>query len=304
MTGAWIKVGVIIKLPCIMVNKITIQKIRIKLREIIFESDTRAGKGFDIGLLIAILVSVIAVMLDSISSVRASIGQFLIILEWTVTILFSLEYLLRIWTIGRPVKYILSFYGIIDLLALLPTYLSLILAGSQYLIIIRIIRILRIFRILKLGRYMAASSILAIAMKESRHKIIVFLEVILTIVVIVGALMYLIEGPKNGFTSIPVSIYWAIVTITTVGYGDISPATAIGQIIASVIMILGYAIIAVPTGIITMELSKAQQTQKKKNATQFFCPSCGEAEHDPRASFCKKCGEKLTAKSKTINKNR
>jgi voltage-gated potassium channel len=187
---------------------------------------------------------------------------------------------------------VLSFYGLIDLLAILPTYLSLILVGSQYLIIIRIIRILRIFRILKLGRYMAASSVLVIAMKASRHKIVVFLEVILTIVVIVGALMYLIEGPQNGFTSIPVSIYWAIVTITTVGYGDISPVTALGQTLASIIMIIGYAIIAVPTGIISVEIAHAEQMKKAQN--KIVCLHCGESNHEQDAGYCKKCGRRLT----------
>ncbi len=286
-------------------NRIKILRERLKLRRIIFEADTPEGKMFDLALLFTILFSVLIVMLDSIPAVKASIGGFLKAIEWTVTALFTLEYLLRIWTIGRPIKYITSFYGIVDLVALLPTYLSLILVGSQYLIIIRIIRMLRIFRILKLGRFLAASNVLVIAMKESRHKIIVFLEVILTIVVIVGAFMYLIEGPERGFTSIPVSIYWAIVTITTVGYGDISPATPLGQIIASVIMIIGYAIIAVPTGIITMEMSKAQQLQKKQNdAAMIYCWSCGEHNHEPGASYCKKCGVKLTRKPVKPNKRK
>ncbi|MBP6978927.1 MAG: ion transporter [Bacteroidales bacterium] len=285
-------------------NKIKILRQRLKLRRIIFESDTPAGKRFDITLLITILFSVLLVMLDSIPAVKASIGSFVKVIEWIVTGLFTLEYLLRVWTIGRPIKYITSFYGIIDLVSVLPTYLSLLISGSQYLIIIRIIRMLRIFRILKLGRFLAASNVLVIAMKESRHKIVVFLEVILTIVVIVGAFMYLIEGPENGFTSIPVSIYWAIVTITTVGYGDISPATPIGQMIASVIMILGYAIIAVPTGIITMEMSKAQQIYKKKSDTQLFCWSCGEYTHDQEANFCKKCGAKLAKKKAKPSKNK
>lgn len=277
-------------------NKIKILRLRLRLRRIIFEADTPAGRRFDIILLITILFSVLVVMLDSIPSVKASIGGFLRVIEWIVTALFTLEYLLRVWTIGRPIKYITSFYGIVDLVSVLPTYLSLLIRGSQYLIIIRIIRMLRIFRILKLGRFMTASNVLVIAMKESRHKIIVFLEVILTIVVIVGAFMYLIEGPESGFTSIPISIYWAIVTITTVGYGDISPATPIGQMIASVIMIIGYAIIAVPTGIITTEMAKAQQKQKIANDSKLFCWSCGEANHEPKAVYCKKCGAKLIQK--------
>lgn len=270
------------------------KRLRLRLRRIIFESDTNAGKAFDLGLLIAIVISVLAVMLDSMTAMHDRFGRELYILEWTVTIIFSLEYLLRMWTIGRPMKYILSFYGLIDMLAILPTYLSLILAGYHYLIIIRILRILRIFRILKLGRYMAASSVLVIAMKESRHKIVVFLEVILTIVVIVGALMYMIEGPENGFTSIPLSIYWAIVTLTTVGYGDISPATPLGQALASLIMILGYAIIAVPTGIITVEMSKANDARDKVPDHAVTCLNCGAKSHDQDAVFCKQCGKKLT----------
>lgn len=270
------------------------KRLRLRLRRIIFESDTHTGRAFDIGLLIAIIISVVAVMLDSMTAVHDRFGKELYILEWTVTIVFSLEYLLRMWTIGRPMRYILSFYGLIDLLAILPTYLSLILAGSQYLIIIRILRILRIFRILKLGRYLAASSVLVIAMKESRHKIVVFLEVILTIVVIVGAMMYMIEGPENGFSSIPLSIYWAIVTLTTVGYGDISPATPLGQTLASLIMILGYAIIAVPTGIITVEMSKAHDARENDPSQTVACPNCGARSHDKDAVFCKQCGKKLT----------
>ncbi len=285
-------------------NKFKILRLRLKLRRIIFEADTPAGRKFDITLLITILFSVLVVMLDSVPAVKASIGKPLKVIEWIVTVLFTLEYLLRVWTIGRPVKYITSFYGIVDLVSVLPTYLSLLITGSQYLIIIRVIRMLRIFRVLKLGRFLAASNVLVIAMKESRHKIIVFLEVILTIVVIVGAFMYLIEGPESGFTSIPVSIYWAIVTITTVGYGDISPATPIGQMIASVIMIIGYAIIAVPTGIITMEMSKAQQSQKIKNDSKLFCWSCGESSHDPGAIYCRKCGVKLMKKKPRANKNK
>lgn len=265
---------------------------KLKLREIIFEADTPPGKAFDIALLILIVISVIAVMLDSVATVREKIGLILITVEWIVTILFTLEYFLRIYSAARKSKYIFSFYGIIDLLSILPTYLAIFLAGTQYLVVIRVLRILRIFRILKLARYISASQFLLLSIRESRHKIVVFMEAVLAIVIIMGALMYLIEGPENGFSSIPRSIYWAIVTLTTVGYGDISPGTAIGQVLASFIMILGYAIIAVPTGIISVEMVKASGTLKEKGKEKK-CPECQKSGHDERATYCKYCGAKL-----------
>jgi len=267
--------------------------LRSEIHDIIFKSDTKVAKTFDIILLILILISVIAVMLDSISSVREAIGRQLFILEWAVTILFTIEYILRIWTSEKPLKYIFSFFGIIDLLAILPTYLSLILVGYHYLIVIRILRILRIFRVLKLGRFMKASSVLVGALKESRHKIIVFLEVIFTVVVIVGSLMYLIEGPENGFTSIPRGIYWSIVTLTTVGYGDITPATPLGQALSALIMIMGYAIIAVPTGIITTEMVRLNRQETDDVSQTKKCPDCKKPGHSTDAQYCKYCGEKL-----------
>ncbi len=260
-----------------------------KLHQIIFEAETPAGKLFDVILLVLIVLSVIAVLIDSVSHIHIRYGEVLFIAEWVFTILFTIEYFLRIYTTFRPQKYIFSFYGIIDLLAILPTYLSLVFVGTQYLLVIRMLRLLRVFRVLKLARYVGASHVLGIAMKNSRHKIIVFLEVVVTMVVIMGSLMYLIEGPENGFKSIPLSIYWAIVTLTTVGYGDIAPQTFLGQTLASVIMIIGYAIIAVPTGIISVEMAKAKDTSL---STQI-CPDCHFEYHDEDAVYCKKCGSKL-----------
>ncbi|MCD4683998.1 MAG: ion transporter [Bacteroidales bacterium] len=260
---------------------------RTKIHEIIFGSDTPQGKNFDVALFIAILLSVLIVLLDSVASFHEKYGSQFLIAEWFFTILFSIEYILRIISSKRPSKYIFSFYGIIDLLAILPTYLSLVLVGSQYLIVIRVLRLLRVFRVLKLARYVRASAVLIIALKNSRHKIIVFLEVIFTLVVVMGSLMYLIEGPEHGFNSIPRSIYWAIVTLTTVGYGDIAPETFFGQALASVLMITGYAIIAVPTGIISVEMAKASQDNNKT------CQNCDCEEHDDDAKYCKDCGKKL-----------
>lgn len=261
-----------------------------RIHEIIFEADTPTGKFFDIMLMIAIILSVIIVILDSVPSMTEEYGVYFHIIEWILTILFTIEYALRIYTVNKPEKYIFSFYGIIDLLAILPTYLSLFLVGSHYLMIIRILRLMRVFRVLKLARYVRAARSLSAALSSSREKIIVFLEVVITIVVIVGSIMYLVEGPENGFTSIPVSIYWAIVTITTVGYGDIAPQTIFGQSIASLLMIVGYSIIAVPTGIISGEIAKS--SRRKKQSTQV-CQNCLYEDHDLDAKFCKECGEKI-----------
>jgi len=262
---------------------------RLKLHEIIFEADTKAGKLFDVVLLLAIMLSVLVVMLDSVSSIKNEYRELLIFAEWGFTILFTIEYFLRLYSIGHPTKYARSFYGVVDLVSILPTYLSLVLPGSQFFITIRLLRMLRIFRILKFVQYLGAADNLAAALKQSRRKILVFLLAVMIIVVIVGSLMYVIEGEENGFTNIPHSIYWAIVTLTTVGYGDISPQTPIGKMIASIIMILGYGIIAVPTGIVTVEYSRVK---KEKISTQV-CPSCSAEGHDTDAEFCKYCGEKL-----------
>lgn len=257
-----------------------------RMHEIIFEADTPKGKVFDVSLIIVITISVAVVLLDSVASLNLRYGNFFTIIEWVVTLLFTAEYILRILSSGKPSRYIFSFFGMIDLLATLPTYISLFMAGSQYLLVVRILRLLRIFRILKLGRFIKASRVLTQSLRASRYKIMVFVGAVLLMVTIAGSMMYLIEGPENGYTSIPRSIYWAIVTLTTVGYGDIAPQTVTGQALASFIMIMGYGIIAVPTGIITVELSKAQ---KPRLNTQV-CGSCGADEHDDDARYCKKCG--------------
>ena len=270
-------------------HKITIPKWKHSLYKIIFEADTPGGKAFDIILLISIILSVIVVLLDSVAGFHTKFGKLLFISEWLFTILFTVEYVLRIIISLNSRKYIFSFYGIIDLLAILPTYLSLVFAGTQYLMVIRILRLLRVFRILKLDRYIGASGFLLTALKNSRHKIAVFIGTILAIVVIMGTAMYLIEGPENGFISIPESIYWAIVTLTTVGYGDIAPITFLGKALASFIMILGFSIIAVPTGIITAEMSQISAKSKKTKT----CKNCKKSGHDEDAEFCKYCGNSL-----------
>ncbi len=263
---------------------------RKKLFIIIFGTDTHAGRQFDIILLWAIVLSILVVMLESVVEIRQEYGQVLRIAEWVFTIIFTIEYLARIISIGKPWYYITSVFGVIDFLSIIPTYLSLFIVGGQYLLIIRALRLLRIFRILKLSRYMGESRVLAKALNASRHKITVFMWVVLTTVIIMGTMMYMIEGGDNGFTSIPRSIYWAIVTLTTVGYGDIAPQTVLGQIIASVIMILGYAIIAVPTGIVTAEITQ----QKIGNRNMQGCTRCGFNDHAADAIFCKRCGNQLS----------
>lgn len=263
---------------------------RFRIHEIIFESDTSAGKAFDSILLAAILLSVFTVVLDSVSGYRSEYGIILTSLEWFFTVLFTVEFIARVITIGRPFKYIFSFFGLVDIFSILPTYLSLVLPGSQFLIVIRTLRLLRIFRIFKLSKYLGESEILLSAMKASKYKITVFLGTVGTLVIIMGTMMYIIEGEANGFTSIPKSIYWAIVTLTTVGYGDLAPKTIAGQTLASVIMIMGYGIIAVPTGIVTAELTGMRQM---KTVTAQSCPECSKQGHDQDASHCKFCGGKL-----------
>lgn len=238
------------------------------------------------------MLSVFTVLIDSVPNIHSKMPDLFFYLEWFFTIIFTIEYLLRIYTVSKPFKnYIFSFYGIIDFLAILPTYLSMLIAGSQYLMVIRIFRMIRVFRILKLGRFIGATELLKKSILSSRHKIFVFLEVVLTVVFIMGSLMYLIEGPESGFTSIPRGIYWAIVTLTTVGYGDIAPVTVLGQFVASVVMILGYAIIAVPTGIITVEMQRAES--KKLPLNTQVCSNCYHDLHDDDARFCKRCGSEL-----------
>jgi voltage-gated potassium channel len=265
------------------------RRLQHRLHEIIFEADTRAGKLFDIILIVSIVSSVLVVMLDSVAAFQNLYGAYLYGVEWGFTLLFTIEYILRLLCVKKPVKYAVSFFGIVDFLAVLPTYASLLFPGSQYLTVIRILRVLRVFRVFKLVQYIGEASTLTRALLASQRKITIFLMTILTLVVIFGSLMYMIEGAENGFTSIPRSIYWAIVTMTTVGYGDISPKTNMGQTLASIIMILGYAIIAVPTGIVTFELNRAGQ---KEVSTQA-CPECMSQDHDADAVFCKSCSARL-----------
>ena len=261
---------------------------RARLHEIIFEADTPAGRAFDVALLIAILVSVVAVILESVAEIRRQYGGALRAVEWTITVAFTVEYVVRLVAVDRPGRYARSFFGVVDLLAVLPTYLALVLPATQSLMVIRAIRLLRVFRILKLTHFLAEGQLLFTAMRASRRKITVFLGVVVTVVLIVGALMYLIEGEEHGFTSIPTSMYWAVVTMTTVGYGDIAPRTPLGQFLASLLMILGYGIIAVPTGIVTVELANAGRAVSRQ-----ACPSCGAEGHDIDARHCKYCGARL-----------
>ncbi|WP_452229544.1 MULTISPECIES: ion transporter [unclassified Lacinutrix] len=270
-----------------------VNKWRLKLQEIIYEADTPAGKLFDVVLLITIIASIILVMLESVRSIDIKYHNLLNISEWVITILFSLEYVARIITVKKPLKYITSFYGVIDLLSTIPKYLSLIFGGVHALAALRALRLLRVFRILKLARYLGASNNLLTAIKASRVKISVFLFAVVIISIILGTIMYMIEGEENGFTNIPKSVYWCIVTLTTVGYGDIAPQTPIGQFIASIVMILGYGIIAVPTGIVTSELTKTMGPDKKVHTNTQACPSCSKEGHKDNAEFCYSCGHQL-----------
>lgn len=261
-----------------------------KLHEIIYEADTKEGKVFDVILLIAILASIILVMLESVAHIDKEYHNALYIGEWIITILFSIEYILRIISIKKPLNYVFSFYGIIDLLSTIPMYLSFFFMGSQGLVALRALRLLRVFRILKLARYIGASNKLLLALKASRAKIAVFLFFVLIVCIILGTIMYMVEGAENGFTNIPKSIYWAIVTLTTVGFGDIAPQTALGQLIASAIMILGYSIIAIPTGIVSAEITKSD---KELETNTQACPTCLKENHKKNATFCYNCGSIL-----------
>lgn len=261
-----------------------------RLHEIIYEADTKEGKLFDVILLVAIIASIILVMLESINTIDSKYHFLLNIGEWIITILFSIEYILRIISINKPLKYIFSFYGIIDLLSTIPKYLSFVIVGSNNLIALRALRLLRVFRILKLTRYIGASNRLIVALKSSRTKIAVFLFFIVILCTILGTIMYIVEGEDNGFTNIPKSIYWAIVTLTTVGFGDITPQTPLGQLIASIIMILGYSIIAIPTGIVSSEITKSN---KELELNTQVCPNCYKDHHKEGAKFCYDCGSLL-----------
>jgi len=270
-----------------------LQNTRDKLFIIIFGTDTRSGRLFDVVLLYMILASILLVMLESVQLISSRYEDLFYILEWLFTIFFTIEFLLRLWISRRPLKYLFSFYGLVDFIAVIPTYITLFYVGGSYLVVIRAIRLLRVFRILKLSRQLSESRVLIKALVSGRHKILVFLGGVLTLVTIMGTLMYLIEGSENGFDSIPRSIYWAIVTTTTVGYGDIYPVTVLGQILAATLMLMGYAIIAVPTGIISSELNKTshQKAYKKK----VKCSSCGKQKHTPKSKYCSGCGTVLNA---------
>ncbi|GAB3947887.1 ion transporter [Spirosoma harenae] len=266
------------------------QRFRHRLHEIIFEADTWAGRAFDVTLLFLIIFSVLAVVLESIPSLARTYGFWFDRIEWIFTVLFTFEYILRIISIRQPIRYITSFFGLVDLLAILPSYLTLFMLGAPEFATVRILRLLRVFRILKLGEYTAAASILTYSLRESRAKITVFFVAILALVITLGTMMYVVEGRSNGFESIPLSIYWAVITITTVGYGDIVPSTPIGKFIATIIMLLGYVIIAVPTGIVAVSLTAAS---KKQEISTQSCPNCGRQGHDPDAVYCKYCGSQL-----------
>jgi voltage-gated potassium channel len=267
---------------------------RERTRVVIFEADTPAGKAFDVALLVAILSSVVVVMLESVATIRARHGLSLDVAEWGFTLLFTVEYLLRLVCVPVPWRYARSFFGVVDLLAVVPTYLSLLLPGAETLLVIRGLRLLRIFRVFKLGRFLGEASVLRRAIADSRHKVTVFLGTIAILVTLLGTAMYLIEGGRNGFTSIPVSVYWAVVTMTTVGYGDIAPQTVAGKTLATIVMVLGYSIIAVPTGIVTAELV---ESVSRHRTTTRVCPACLSEGHDEDARFCKSCGASLDAVS-------
>ncbi|HEY8561313.1 MAG TPA: ion transporter [Pyrinomonadaceae bacterium] len=261
---------------------------RDRLHEIVFESETLAGRVFDWLVIWMILLSLLVVSLESVREIREQYGKALFGVEISLTILFSVEYVLRLLAVRNPLKYALSFFGLVDLLAILPTYLSFFVPGTHYLLSIRVLRLLRIFRLLKLSEYISEGKVITSALIASRRKISVFLASVSAIITIFGATMYVVEGEENGFTSIPTSVYWAVVTLTTVGYGDLSPKTPLGKTIASIVMILGYAIIAVPTGIVTAEL-----TRKSKQLSTQVCPECHSQDHDADAVFCKYCSAKL-----------
>ncbi len=264
---------------------------REKLRVIIFEADTPAGKTFDVALLVTILISVSVVMAESVTWVRQRFGFELDVAEWLFTALFTVEYVLRLFAVRRPLRYARSFFGMVDVLAILPTYASLLFPGAESLLVIRGLRLLRVFRVFKLARFLGQASLLSRALYNSRHKVIVFLGTVLILVTILGAAMYLIEGEENGFTSVPASVYWAIVTMTTVGYGDITPQTIVGKTLAALVMILGYSIIAVPTGIVTAEI-----VETAVGVSTRACPECLSEGHMARARFCGDCGALLGEK--------
>ncbi len=269
------------------------ESLKDRLHTIVFGTDTQAGKLFDVVLLIAIILSIIVVMFESVSEVKKDHEDFFYVIEWSFTVIFTIEYLLRLYITDKPKNYVFSFFGLVDLISLLPTYISLFVTGGSYLVVIRAIRLLRVFRILKLSRYLEEAAVLATALKGSKRKILIFMGAVFTLVMITGTLMYLIEGGENGFTSIPKSIYWAVVTVTTVGYGDIAPHTIIGQAFATLLMLAGYAIIAVPTGIMTSEINRAAKEDQEKNERILISCSRCKTENSNDSNYCKKCGEAM-----------
>ncbi|WP_313740422.1 ion transporter [Pseudomonas sp.] len=266
--------------------------LRERLYVVVFQSDTPAGRRFDKLLLLVILASLVTVILDSISEVHRNYSQVLAAIEWGFTAIFLLEYLTRLYSSPKPLRYAFSFYGLVDLLAIVPGIIALYYSDAQYLLIVRVIRMLRIFRVLKLSPYLNQADYLLKALRGSKQKIIVFLVSVSTLVTVFGTLMYVIEGPEHGFTSIPKGIYWAIVTLTTVGFGDIVPQTPLGQVLSSLVMITGYSIIAVPTGIFTAELANAMRGER----LQQECPRCTKPQHEQAAAFCSRCGSSLFGK--------
>jgi voltage-gated potassium channel len=269
---------------------------RLRLYTVVFESDTRAGRIFDIVLIAVILLSVAAVLADSVESVRSQHGALLDRLEWMFTILFTIEYVARLSCIDRPLRYARSFFGIVDLLAVLPTYLTVLWPEAQVLIDVRILRLLRCFRIFKLTAYLREFRLLGRAMANSMRKILVFLSVVVIVVLIVGTLMYVIEGPTHGFTSIPKAIYWALSTITTVGYGDIVPHTELGRALAAIVMLIGWGILAVPTGIVTAEMTAQKFVKEPVDRT---CSACGSTDHEADSVFCRLCSARLSGVNRT-----
>lgn len=265
-----------------------------KLHLIIFGTDTPAGKRFDVILISLIILSVLALMLDSVAEISHDYAIGFLVVEWLFTLMFTIEYGVRIYCSPKPSKYIFSFYGLIDLISVLPSYLSIFFPGANYLLVVRLFRVLRVFRILKLVRYLTEANVLLRSLMSAKRKILVFFTSVLVLSTVFGSLMYIVEGGENGFSSIPKSIYWTIVTITTVGYGDITPHTVVGQIIAALAMLTGYSIIAIPTGILTAELS--QEIQRERSI--HLCHSCGKHGHDVDADYCLACGEKLSLDGK------
>ncbi|MEO6519305.1 MAG: ion transporter [Pseudoxanthomonas sp.] len=258
----------------------------------IYLHEAKDERNFDLILIAAILASMAVVMLDSVSAIKARWHDVLYVAEWAFTILFTLEYGLRLWTVKRPLRYATSFFGVIDLIAILPTYLSLLLLGGNYLVVIRVLRLLRVFRILKLVQYSSEAGVLVTSLLRSRYKILVFLCALLTVVTIFGSLMYVIEGPAHGFTSIPTGMYWAVVTMATVGFGDIAPTTGFGRLVTSVLILIGYSVIAVPTGIFTAELANTLRPPRKATV----CSSCGLSDHEVDAGHCRQCGVALVGR--------